>query len=142
MPFAGTTTKNEATALTLTPTGGTTHTIELFRSLAVNRNLFRFSEDTSSAYRGEVTLTADPSTPKGTDESGAAIYKPGVSRMVHSEVVVSAVDSQRYTITGNYSWTVDEYHVSESQIQAFLWKSILMLGSTAILRLISRRQIA
>jgi len=136
MAVAASTTKLAPTALSVTPTAGSTLTLELYRNLAPNRAMYAYTEDGSG---GRVTLQADPTVVSSTVENGTTLvsYKLGVKRIVTQRSLTGS-DSKTSLITVNTSVTSNDVTLTEAQVMGVVWEHMILMAGAWFAKLVSK----
>jgi len=139
MTIATTTTKSGSTAISVTPTGGTTATFELYRQLASNKNQFTFTEDTSGALKATVTVSATPTSQK--EVAGVTTFNPGTSTITSVDYYTDGAGVS-YEIVRGYRWTFNEIKVPKATILGLIIKDLIFFASAAFSALVWDRKIS
>jgi len=139
MTIAATTTTGGATSVTVTPTGGSTQTLELYRTQASNKNQFVFAEDTGGAYKATVTVSAQASVQK-TNADGTLSFEQGVTQLTMTDYVANG--GVYYPVIRGYRFTLNEFKVTKAEMLSFLIKDTVFLAKACVIEAIWNRKIA
>jgi len=130
--YASTTIKKTPTALAVTPTAGSTRTLEVFRNYASDKTTFVGTEDTGGVNRDTLTVQATPTTV--TLQAGVPTYSLGAKKLSYKPV--TDVSGTKWQSTFNVTAFVNEAILTEAQIQALQWEFVQFVGSAAFTKLL------
>jgi len=130
--------KHGSTALSINPTAGTDFTPVIYRTLAVNKASFIFSEDTGPVQH-QIILTADPSTAATTTKTGSPVpERPGVTS---GKLLFPYTGSDALVRVGSIELrvAVNETVINEAELKAAIYLALQAYGSSGFYSAVHRR---